>query len=360
MPSSNRTSLKNNTHLPTEKEQQSRTTATLLNIMQKSYQYLFGPVPSRRFNRSLGVDLTPFKTCTLDCVFCQLGKTTNQTLEREAYVPMDAVLAELAHWLKSGATADYITLSGAGEPTLHNQFGEILQYVKKHSSIPHVLLTNGTLLYLPEVRTAASKADIIKVSLSAWDDNSYRGINRPHADLHFDTLYEGIKTFRAQYTGKIWMEVFLVEGLNALPTDVDKIAAWAKTLSPDRIHLNTAVRPPAHDFVVAVPEKKLHGLEKRFTPQAEVIATFNAPQTPTGQANADQLLTLLRRRPCTADQMARLFNMHPNELAKYTGQLLRNGQIERIRQGNIDYYRSTDNTHKQSTTTAIHEERKHP
>jgi len=315
--------------------------ATLLIIMKKQYQYLFGPVPSRRFSRSLGIDLTPPKTCTLDCVFCQLGETTHQTLTRDEYVPTQKVLAELEHWLKNGGTADYITLSGSGEPTLHNRFGEVLQYVHEHSKIPCVLLTNGTLLHLPEVSEAACKADIVKISLSAWDDGSYRWINRPHAALTFDDLYKGIKAFCSRFTGKIWLEVFMIAGMNALPSDVTKIAAAAKALSPDRIHLNTAVRPPAHDFVMPVPREKLQRFASFFTPTAEVIAAFKTEHSPAVQANADQLMTLLKRRPCTVDQMTRLFNMHPNELAKYTGQLLKDGRIERIRQGGVEYYRFT-------------------
>jgi len=126
------------------------------------YRHLFGPVPSRRLGRSLGVDLTPFKTCTLDCIFCQLGHTTNKTLDRKEYVPVVAVEAELETWIKEGGKADYITLSGSGEPTLHTRFGEVLQFVRDQTAIPTALLSNGTLFWLPEVREAARHADIVK------------------------------------------------------------------------------------------------------------------------------------------------------------------------------------------------------
>ena len=312
--------------------------------MQTRFEYLFGPVPSRRFGLSLGIDLTPFKTCSLNCVFCQLGHTTDKTVKREEYVPMDAVLAELETWLNSGAKTDYITLSGSGEPTLHSRFGEVLQYIRQHTNIPGVLLTNASLLYLPEVRRAAAKAEIVKVSLSAWDDGSYQWINRPHPELKFSRLVEGMKTFRAQFNGQLWMEVFLIGGMNSIPADVSKIAALAREISPDRIHLNTSVRPPADDFVMAVPPQKMNALATLFDPHAEVIADFNSANNRNININAENLLTLLRRRPCTAEQMAQCFGMHLNELAKYTGQLLRNRQIQRIRQGDVEYFRIINET----------------
>jgi len=295
--------------------------------MQKTNNYLFGPVPSRRFGRSLGVDLTPYKTCTLDCVFCQLGHTVNKTVSREEYVPLDAVLAELDEWLKTDGEADYITLSGAGEPTLHSRFGEVLEFIHANSSIPAVLLTNGTLLHLPEVREAAAHADIVKVSLSAWDQASYEWVNRPHRQLSFDKLIAGQQAFRARFSGQMWMEVFLIGGINSMPNDVQKIAALAESIRPDRIQLNTAVRPPAEEFVSALSQRRLAALTDLFCPPAEVIAEFNADHATHIKANQDTILNLLQRRPCTAKQIADVFDMHFNEVSKYLGKLVRTEQI---------------------------------
>ena len=150
-----------------------------------TYRHVFGPVPSRRFGRSLGVDLTPLKTCSFNCVFCQLGPTPRTTLERREYVPVQSVKNEILRWRDAGGTADYATLSGSGEPTLHSGFGEVLRFLKAELPCSAVLLTNGSLLHLPEVRAAAAEADVAKLSLSAWDDDSFRQINRPHPDLDF-------------------------------------------------------------------------------------------------------------------------------------------------------------------------------
>ena len=290
-------------------------------------KYLFGPVPSRRFGRSLGVDLTPYKTCSMDCVFCQLGRTTNKTVTREEYVETDAVIAELDDWLKRGGHADYITLAGSGEPTLHSRFGEILKYISKKSIIPAVLLTNGTMLQFQEVREAAACANIVKISLSAWDQASYGWVNRPHRQLQFDRLIEGQKVFRAQFKGQLWLEVFLVGGINSIPANIRKIAAFAKEIIPDRIQLNTAVRPPAEDFAAALSEERMEELVHLFCPTAEVITEFKTKEADHVKVSQEEIFSMLKRRPCTANQIAETFGMHLNEVSKYLGNLMRTGQI---------------------------------
>ena len=309
--------------------------------MQAKYRYLFGPVPSRRFGRSLGVDLTPFKTCCHDCVFCQLGQTTNKTIRRKEYVPTGAVLAEIKRWLSSDGHADYITLSGSGEPTLHTGFGKILEFIRTNTDIPSVLLTNGAMLYLPAVRQAASTANVVKVSLSAWDQASFTWMNRPPRQLRFEQVIEGQKRFRGQFNGQIWMEIFLIAGMNSMPEDVGQIAALAKEIAPDRIQLNTAVRPPSESFVAPLSRQRLSALTHLFQPQAEIIAEFNASGHAQVQVNQDTILEMLLRRPCTAKQIADGFGMHLNEVLKYLGNLMRNDQIRAQIEKNDVYYIAT-------------------
>ncbi len=306
--------------------------------MKKKYRYLFGPVPSRRFGRSLGVDLTPYKTCTLDCVFCQLGRTTKKTISREKFVLIADVLDELKEWLKTNGKADYITLSGSGEPTLHSRFGEVLEFIRVNSEIPAVLLTNGTMLYLQEVRDAASLANVVKVSLSAWDQASYGWVNRPHPQLRFDHLIKGQKDFRTQFKGQLWMEIFLMGGINSTPADVRKIAALAKEIDPDRIQLNTAVRPPSEDFAAALSRERMGALTDLFHPTAEIIAEFDTNHVENIQAGEDTILSMLQRRPCTAEDIAEVFNMHLNEVAKYLGKLIRTNRIRSDLKSGALYY----------------------
>lgn len=303
-----------------------------------TYRHVFGPVPSRRFGRSLGVDLTPLKTCSFNCLFCQLGPTPCTTLERREYVPVQSVKDEIRRWRDAGGTADYATLSGSGEPTLHSGFGDVLRFLKAELPCPAVLLTNGSLLYLPEVRAAAAEADVAKLSLSAWDDDSFRQINRPHPDLDFHRSVAGMREFRQAFSGRIWLEVFLIAGLNDAPGQVERIAALAAAIAPDKIHLNTAVRPPAESAVRPVNPERLAELAELFRPRAEVIADFTARPGSGVAVNETAILEMLRRRPCTAQQIADVFGMHLNEVAKYTGHLLKTGQIQAMRRAGETFF----------------------
>ncbi|MFO7964122.1 MAG: radical SAM protein [Desulfobacterales bacterium] len=301
------------------------------------YTFLFGPVPSRRLGLSLGVDVTPYKTCSQDCVYCQLGRTPRTTITRREYVPVKDVTDEIETWLKMDGKADYITLSGSGEPTLHACFGDILAFLRRKCSIQTVLLTNGSLFYLPEVRKEAARAHIVKVSLSAWDQVSYNWINRPHRDLEFNRIIEGLKVFRGTFKGRFWIEVFLVAGMNTVSSDVVEIASLLDRIGPDRIHLNTAVRPPAEDFVAPVSRDRMASLANLFHPRAEVIEHYKNTGGVAIQANEASIYSMLCRRPCTAETVADAFGMHFNEVSKYLGNLLRHDRI-RIKRINRDIY----------------------
>jgi wyosine [tRNA(Phe)-imidazoG37] synthetase (radical SAM superfamily) len=291
-----------------------------------SYRYLFGPVPSRRFGRSLGIDLTPRKTCSLDCVFCQLGRTTRKTMDRNEYVPTTAVIKEIEIWLKSGVEADYLTLSGSGEPTLHTHFGKVLGFLRE-LPIPSALLTNGTLFYLPEVREAAGLARVVKVSLSAWDQHSFEWVNRPHRQLDFMRIHGGLRKFREGFDGQLWLEVFLLSGINAMVKDVHKIARLARDLKPDRIHLNTVDRPPAEPFASAVSVAQMERIAGLFEPPARITASATFQRTSKTAGDESSILAMLARRPCTMKQLEAAFGMHLNEVAKILGHLMRCNRI---------------------------------
>ncbi len=302
-----------------------------------AYSHIFGPVPSRRFGRSLGIDLTPFKKCSFDCVFCQLGRTAITAVERFEYVPVRDVVAEIADWLKESGKADYLTLAGSGEPTLNSKFGDVIEFVRGHSDIPCALLTNGTTLHIPEVRHDASRANIVKVSLSAYDQDCLNKVNRPHPEVLFDRMVDGMKTFRSEFKGQLWMEVFLVDGVNSSCDQVGRIAALAATIGPDLVQLNTAVRPPADSCVGAVSSERLTELASLFSPRAKVIANFRSSQDSV-KADVDMILNMLKRRPCTAAQIAEVFSMHLNEVSKYLGILLKEKLVRRVEKACGEYY----------------------
>ena len=300
--------------------------------------HLFGPVPSRRFGRSLGIDLTPYKTCSFDCIFCQLGRTTNNTLERREYISTSEVIEELRDWIENDGHADYITLAGSGEPTLHSRFGEVIDYVKSSTAIPVALLTNGSLLGDESVRHAASGAHVIKASLSAWDQHSFENINRPHPMLTLESVVEGILKLREQCSGELWIEVFVVPDLNTAQDDIGKISEIIGKIRPDRVQLNTAVRPPAEASVQTAPQEQLTKLAKWLGPSVELIADYSSDHSQNVRANEQTILAMLDRRPCTAEEIAKVFSMHRNEVSKYIGKLLGTGQIHARRKAGDVYY----------------------
>lgn len=301
------------------------------------YRYLFGPVPSRRFGRSLGIDLTPLKTCSLDCVFCQLGRTTQKTIKRDEYIPTADVIEELEMWLENGGEADYLTLSGSGEPTLNTRFGHVLAFLRQQP-IPSALLTNGTLFTLPDVREAASLAHVVKVSLSAWDRRSFEWVNRPHPGLSFMDILKGLQAFRDGFDGQLWMEVFLLSGINAMAKDVQKIAHLVRNLKPDRIHLNTIARPPAEDFAAPVSMAQLEQLTGLFSPPADIAADFTPHRTSKTIADESSILAMLARRPCTMKHIEAAFGLHLNEVSKILGHLIQENRIRSDIRNNDVYY----------------------
>ena len=302
--------------------------------MSSPYRYLFGPVPSRRLGRSLGIDVTPFKTCSFDCVFCQCGCTTRLTAERVELVPIEEVCAEIELWLKEDGVADCITFAGSGEPTLYSRLGELIGFIKARTTIPVIVFSNGTLLHRIAVRDELLKADIVKISLSAWDDDSLKKLNRPSPGLTFEQMLAGQRDFRAEFSGELWLEVFLVDGINASPNQVRKIAAAAAGIRPDKIHLNTAVRPPADASVQPVTKEALEALCRLFTPPAELIATFSAETAAGSGLNGEKIIELLRRHPATVSQLAAMYGTTPDAVVP----LLTNPRIQKELRGEETYY----------------------
>jgi wyosine [tRNA(Phe)-imidazoG37] synthetase (radical SAM superfamily) len=300
--------------------------------------HLFGPVASRRLGRSLGIDLVPLKTCTLDCIYCECGSTTVQTIERKEYVPYDAVVDELLAWWKEGGQADFITLAGSGEPTLHSRFGDIITTAKKKTGIPVCILTNGTLFYLPDVRKEAARSDLVIPSLDAADPDTYQEINRPHAECTLERHLEGLRTFSREYSGRLWIEIFLIPGINDSPEHIEKLAAAAADLNPEKIQINTAVRPPAEGFVDAIPESRMQDLASRFTPNAEVIASYRVAVKHAVPGTREQVLALLLRRPCTTREIADGLGISPSDAASFIQELLTGGYIIRETREDEEYY----------------------
>jgi len=316
-------------------------------MTRSPYKHVFGPVPSRRLGRSLGVDLVPFKTCTYDCIYCQLGRTTLKTLERKEYVPVDEVLSELERKLAEGAAPDYVTLSGSGEPTLHSGLADVVSSIKRMTDVPLAVLTNGSLLWDPAVREGLLRADLVIPSLDAGDERLFQYVNRPHPDLSFERMAEGLRTFRREFTGQIWLEVLLLGGATGAQAEVEKIARLVEQIEPDKVQLNTVTRPPAEEFAAPVPLDCMNQLAKSFRVRTEVIADFQQRVPPVAaEADDEEILDLLRRRPCTCADIARGLGLHVAEAAKRIAMLERAGRVASRRAGECTFYAAAEGTER--------------
>jgi wyosine [tRNA(Phe)-imidazoG37] synthetase (radical SAM superfamily) len=302
----------------------------------------FGPVPSRRLGRSLGVDLVPSKVCSYDCIFCQLGHTTEKTTERRLYVPVDEVLDQVNQALRSGPQPDHVTLSGSGEPTLHSGMGEVIRGIKRLTDIPVAVLTNGSLLWDAAVREDCVHADIVLPTLAAGDEETFERIHRPASGLTLGRIAEGLIAFRGMFEGEIWLEVFLLDGINTSDQQVAKIRALAEQIHPNRVQLNTAVRPPVEMDARPVPPEEMGRICAIFGPRAEVVAEYQTLPTGSEQSvDPREILNMLRRRPCTLDDIADGLTAHRTEVTKHLGALLAEDRVTATRRGKKWFYQET-------------------
>jgi wyosine [tRNA(Phe)-imidazoG37] synthetase (radical SAM superfamily) len=293
--------------------------------MAADYKYLYGPVPSRRLGRSLGIDLVPLKTCTYDCIYCQLGRTTRKTMDRRAYFSMNEILTEMDQVLNAGETPDYIGIAGSGEPTLHSGIGVLIKEIKRRTAIPVAVLTNGSLLWMPAVRAALMSADLVLPSLDAGDPRLFKRINRPCGGITFDRMVNGLIQFTHRFPGQVWIEIMLLRDLTGTPAAATRIADWVFRIKPARVQLNTVCRPPAEKYASSISMEQMQSLRVLFPEPVDIIGETPAEHVPLATvytAGDREIVAMLRRRPCTAEDVASGLRMHVNEALKKLGQLV--------------------------------------
>lgn len=300
---------------------------------------VFGPVPSRRLGRSLGVDIVPFKTCTYDCIYCQLGRTTQKTVRRASFAPVPDVMRELKDALNRLPRPDYITISGSGEPTLHSNLGTLVGRIKEVTDIPVAILTNGSLLFKSDVRGACRQADLVLPSLDAGDESMFQYVNRPHESLSLEQVVQGLVQFREEHNKAIWLEVLFLGGVTGMPAEALKIKKHVDRIGPDKIQLNTVVRPPTEEFAFPVGEEELVSLCKLFGERTEVIAPYvDHRRTEEFEARREDVLALVARRPCSINDISRGLMMNNNEVLKCLNDLVSHGLVRHTYQSGDLYY----------------------
>jgi len=293
------------------------------------YKHIFGPVLSRRLGLSLGVDLVEHKTCSLNCIYCECGNTDRLTIERKEYVSAQAVIEELRDFLSRGEELDYITFSGSGEPTLNTGIGRIIKFLKtEFPKYKVALLTNGTLFSDDSLISDVLDVDLIIPSLDAVSDEVFRRLNRPHKDLSVEKIIEGMKNLRKRYNGQIYLEIFIVPGLNDSDGEIESLSRVARELRPDRIQLNSLDRPPAVSGVKKAEYSNLLKLAVRFEPVAEVIGRYSPREMNIQKSEImDIIITTIKRRPCTREELRQLLGLRMKEVDETLDRLLQDGRV---------------------------------
>jgi wyosine [tRNA(Phe)-imidazoG37] synthetase (radical SAM superfamily) len=301
-----------------------------------NYKYLFGPVASRRLGISLGVDLVPFKTCSLNCVYCESGVTTAFSRERREYIPVDKVIEELDDLLSKDPKIDFMTFSGAGEPTLNSGIGKVISFVKsKYPKYKICLLTNGTLLDNPQVLTEIAEVDLCIPSLDASCEDEFNVINRPCPELDFKTCVDALIKYCRTSKSEIWLELFIVPGKNDSEESIKRFAEIVNRAKPDKVQLNTLDRPGTVDWITPSTEENTMRFVKALEPLVPIEAVgpfkYKSPALQkqfTSEAIDKLILELISRRPSTLSDMAETFGAASDKIKARLERLLHAGKIK--------------------------------
>jgi len=305
-----------------------------------TYRHLYGPVPSRRLGRSLGIDLVPPKVCTYDCIYCQVGQTTQKVVQRREYIPAKEVLQEVRRFLSQGETSiDHFSLSGSGEPTLHSRIGSVIQGIKEMSPIPVAVLTNGSLFYSEEVRNDLRQADVILPSLDAVSSDVFRRINRPYKGLSVKKVIKGLAAFRKIYPGQIWLEILFCKGINDHRDELLEMKKVVEQIQPNRIHLNTVIRPPTEPWAAPLNSQEMEAIQAFFGEKASIISEFDRhPLSLPGMNVKEEIYKILQRRPLSLIDLSRRMAIPKKELEATLQPMVEEGKIKARGFGDSVYY----------------------
>ena len=295
-------------------------------------KYLFGPVNSRRLGISLGIDLVKHKTCTLDCIYCECGPTTDFVKDIIEYVPLNEVIDEIDDFLKPGPELDYITFSGSGEPTLHSGLGDIISFIKSnYDKYKIAVLTNGTLLNKIQVRYALKKADIVMPSLDAVSQDVFEKILRPVAGLTPEKHIQGLLDFRKEFKGKMILEIFIVPGINDTDDELAKIKSVSMMINPDEIQLNSLDRPGTEREIKTLDKKRLYEIIEFLKPLPVMKIEEASGKVKNDYEHSELINTIIatiKRRPSTIDDLHRTLGIKPDDLIPIIKIMLNSGTIK--------------------------------
>ena len=298
-------------------------------------KYLFGPLNSRRLGLSLGVDIIPPKTCPLNCIYCEVGRTTRLTLLRKEYVPSDAVVREVHDALEGYPHLDHITFSGSGEPTLNSALGLMIAQIKNQTAIPVAVLTNGVLLSEKDVRQDLMKADVVLPSLDAASIEAFHCINRPHPRLNLFRIIDGLIEFRQEYSGKIWLEILFVRGVNDSPQELERLKWAVEMILPDKVQIHTVSRPPAEIGLQPVTLQFLESAREFFGGTTEVIWRDPAVYDSSEQQDLERkILSITSKYAATIAEIASEVESHAEAVVWTISSMVATNKLKEIEKGN--------------------------
>ena len=310
--------------------------------MTKPFKHLFGPVPSRRLGLSLGVDLLLPKTCSLDCVYCESGKTTRLTTQRSTCVSPFDVISELDDFLSTRPVLDHITFSGWGEPVLNTGIARVVQHLKTcYPEYPTALLTNGTLFYMKQAREDVKDIDLIIASLDAVSPGVFQALNRPHPDLDPDKIVQGLIDLRSEFTHELWLEIFIVPGLNDTDEELLKLSEAAGRIRADKIQLNTLDRPGTEAWVKPAEKSDLERISRYFeTLEITGRESCEGMEKLGEEKNCDEMiLQLVMRRPCTCEDMVKSLGFSKEWIDVCLKRLMEDQRIRPVKMERGVFYR---------------------
>lgn len=298
------------------------------------YNFLFGPVPSRRLGISLGVDLIPYKTCSFNCIYCECGKTTQYLKDRKEFFPVDSVFNEISDYLSNNEYPDFLTFSGSGEPTLYSKLGQLISMCKeKFPEIKIAIITNSSLFYKEDVRKDCSLADVVLPSLDSARTESFIKLDRPYEKDILNLIIYGLIEFRKIYDKEIWLEVFFAKDINDSEEDLNALYEAISKIKPDLVQLNTLDRPPAESFTKPVSKQFLEYVAQKWKDlPVEIISRYkNRNEISNYSAEFEQqLLNALKRRPLTRSDLKDVFNKPMVEIGKYLDILENEKKIKNV------------------------------
>ncbi len=307
-------------------------------------KYVFGPVPSKRLGQSLGVDTIPLKTCNWNCVYCQLGRTQPVTNLRKQYYPPEEIVAEVRETLQAHRPGeiDWVTFVGSGEPLLHESMGWLIRQVKQNTDLPVAVITNGSLLYLPEVREELLAADAVLPTLDAGSEALYRKINRPHAGSTFKRQVDGLVTFRREYQGRLWVEVMLLQGVNDTPEALRDLAAVLEKVQPDAVHINLPTRQPVETWVHPASEEGLLQALAILGDVAVVVHPAEGSFDLSGYDDPlDAILAIITRHPMRETELERtLSRWSPGRVQQVLSDLDASGRAQVVERHGVRFWSS--------------------